>query len=162
MHLIQPWEKIELDHPFLGAFFVAFQIFWGKRNPLYYQMQRLRARLIRDFGEKLDREPLILIGDLNVTRKSQAFRLLCAGFEPAFSREVATFPSLDAVITRGYPRMQIDHALVAGGLRVEAAAVLPWKGSDHYPIAVRLISDAENSVCKAVRSRSVFTERVEV
>lgn len=71
------------------------------------------------------REPLVVIGDLNMERR-QAARL--SGLRPIATAN--TFPVV-------HPRRQIDHVLVRGGLRATAAAEavrLPL--SDHRALVV--------------------------
>ena len=71
------------------------------------------------------REPLVLIGDLNMQR-AQAARV--SGLTPIAS--APTFPT-------ARPRRQLDHVLVRGGLRATGAAeAVPLPLSDHRALVV--------------------------
>ncbi len=90
-------------------------------------------------GHKSRRDPLILIGDLNATSRTVAYRMLAArltdahGSRGARASRVATFPS-------AMPVLRIDHALVSAGIRVVhlAAPVTPLArvASDHLPLVI--------------------------
>jgi endonuclease/exonuclease/phosphatase family metal-dependent hydrolase len=71
------------------------------------------------------REPLVLLGDLNMEQR-QAARV--SGLRPIGSAD--TFPA-------ARPRRQIDHVLVRGGLRATGAAeAVPVPLSDHRALVV--------------------------
>ena len=71
------------------------------------------------------REPLVLLGDLNMEPR-QAARV--SGLRPIASAD--TFPA-------ARPRRQIDHVLVRGGLRATGPAeALPVPLSDHRALVV--------------------------
>jgi endonuclease/exonuclease/phosphatase family metal-dependent hydrolase len=83
------------------------------------QLRRLVASLTGT------REPLVLIGDLNMEQR-QAARV--SGLRPIAS--AATFPA-------AHPRRQIDHVLVRGGLRATGAAEsVQVPLSDHRALVV--------------------------
>jgi endonuclease/exonuclease/phosphatase family metal-dependent hydrolase len=142
IHFIQPWEKLAEDRRFFGTLSATWSLFLGRRHPLMYQVRRFRAHLLEDFGPGLDSEPLVVIGDLNLTRRTPAYRLLKDGLREVFTRPAVTFPALDADRVGRYPRLQIDHAFTNASLDVSEARVLPLQGSDHYAIELRLQSPA--------------------
>jgi endonuclease/exonuclease/phosphatase family metal-dependent hydrolase len=85
------------------------------------------ARQLRHLVGSLSgtREPLVLLGDLNMERR-QAARV--SGLRPIASTD--TFPG-------NRPRRQIDHVLVRGGFRATGAAeAVQVPLSDHRPLVV--------------------------
>jgi endonuclease/exonuclease/phosphatase family metal-dependent hydrolase len=87
------------------------------------------------------RDPLILVGDLNATSASVAYRTLAGQLRDAHAMlrwgrgrgRIATFPS-------AMPVLRIDHVLVSMGVHVERMAVvetpLARTASDHLPLVV--------------------------
>jgi endonuclease/exonuclease/phosphatase family metal-dependent hydrolase len=84
------------------------------------------------------RDPLMLVGDLNTTRGTSAYKLLTKELADAtrqipHRRRIATFPSRS-------PVLRIDHVLISPGIRVVEArvpATLQAKmASDHRPLVV--------------------------
>ncbi|MFL6134363.1 MAG: endonuclease/exonuclease/phosphatase family protein [Nocardioidaceae bacterium] len=63
--------------------------------------------------------PLVLLGDLNLPGRVPEF---LTGFRPLL--RAATYPS-------SRPRLQLDHVLADGDVRVAAASAVPVGGSDH-------------------------------
>jgi len=84
-------------------------------------------------------EPVVLLGDLNLTPDS-----------PAFDRLLARSGLRDALQGSGWRptwlagfwplALRIDHVLVSSGLCVERTEVGPWIGSDHRPVVATLRS----------------------
>lgn len=72
--------------------------------------------------------PVVVLGDLNQTRPGLG-ALRRRGFEAAVGP--ATFRA-------GFRAKQIDHVLVAGGLRIERAWTVRSPASDHLPLVVEL------------------------
>lgn len=72
--------------------------------------------------------PTVVMGDLNQTARHLG-PLLEGGFTGAFGHR--TLP-------RRFPRRQIDHILVAGGVAVERSWTLPTAASDHFPLVASL------------------------
>lgn len=84
-------------------------------------------------------EPVVLLGDLNLTPDSPAFdRLL----EEARLRDVMHGRGWRPTWLAGFwpLALRIDHVLVSSGLCVEQAAVGPPIGSDHRPVVAALRS----------------------
>lgn len=71
--------------------------------------------------------PLVLLGDLNLPGPLPA---RVTGWRPLV--RAATYPS-------GRPRLQLDHALGDGGLRVDAARAVPLAGSDHLALVADIV-----------------------
>jgi endonuclease/exonuclease/phosphatase family metal-dependent hydrolase len=97
-------------------------------------------------GGPLRRDPLILVGDFNMTAGSRAFRRLAAGLLDAHAtqgsarRRLATFPAR-------LPLLRIDHVLTSPGVRVSRlfAPITPLArvASDHLPLVVDFELDNE-------------------
>lgn len=92
---------------------------------------RQLRRLVR-WSAALPR-PLVLLGDLNLPG-SLPSRL--TGWRPLV--RAATYPATT-------PRLQLDHALADGDVRVTAARAAPIAGSDHLATVVDLVLDAGQS-----------------
>lgn len=84
-----------------------------------------QLRLVAAWAAALPR-PLVLLGDLNLPGRIPAF---LTGFRPLV--RAATYPS-----TR--PRLQLDHVLADGNVRVASAGAVPVGGSDHRAAVVDL------------------------
>jgi len=84
-----------------------------------------QLRLLAAWSAALPR-PLVLLGDLNLPGRVPAF---LTGFRPLL--RAATYPS-------SRPRLQLDHALADGDVRVAAASAVPVGGSDHRAAVVDL------------------------
>ncbi|MEO8927522.1 MAG: endonuclease/exonuclease/phosphatase family protein [Caulobacteraceae bacterium] len=90
-------------------------------------------------GAKGRRDPLILLGDLNATSRTVAYRTLAAKLADAHAvrgaraGRVATFPS-------AMPVLRIDHALISAGVRILRLAApngpLARLASDHLPLVI--------------------------
>jgi endonuclease/exonuclease/phosphatase (EEP) superfamily protein YafD len=83
--------------------------------------------------------PVVLLGDLNVTPDSPAFRRL---LDEAGLRDVMHGRGWRPTwLAEFWPlALRIDHVLVSSGLCVEHAEVGPALGSDHRPVVARLRS----------------------
>ena len=81
--------------------------------------------------------PLVLLGDLNVTADSPAFRGLLA---QAGLRDAMHGQGWHPTWLAGFwpLALRIDHVLVSSGLCVDRAEVGPPVGSDHRPVLARL------------------------
>ncbi len=88
------------------------------------------AALVRRVGG-----PVAVAGDLNTTPWSREFRRLLAqsGLDGPLLR-AGTFPA-----RLGRFGLPIDHVLTGGGLRLAAVEPGPDLGSDHRPVAARLV-----------------------
>ncbi len=88
-------------------------------------------------GCEARRDPLILVGDLNATRRSVVWKTLSAKLTDAVAGRrgprIATFPARA-------PVLRIDHAFVSGGVRVTGihvpASPLAKVASDHRPLVM--------------------------
>jgi endonuclease/exonuclease/phosphatase family metal-dependent hydrolase len=86
-----------------------------------------QLRLVAAWAAALPR-PLLLLGDLNLPGQIPA---LLTGFRPLV--RAATYPS-------SRPRLQLDHVLADGEVRVASSGVVPVGGSDHRAAVVDLES----------------------
>ena len=83
------------------------------------------------------RDPVILVGDLNATPRSQVYRILTGELADAYrsrssgQARLATFPA-------GMPILRIDHVLISAGLRIKSFRAvntpLARLASDHLPL----------------------------
>src|SRR5665213_3368346 len=132
-----------------GALMVAVEVADGREVQvinthlgLVPREQQIQAAALAGAGwlghpSRLD--PLILLGDLNATSRTVAYRTLAGALSDAHAargarrRRVATFPSV-------MPVLRIDHVFVSGGIRVlrlaAAATPLARLASDHLPLAM--------------------------
>jgi endonuclease/exonuclease/phosphatase family metal-dependent hydrolase len=145
VHMLEPWLEIRQAK---GSASVVEQMFLGKNNPLAYQIERLKNEMRADFGTPIRNRPVMLIGDFNSIQgghfgfdETECYKLLVNGMENVFMREPKSFPAASAPDAHQEPfktigGIKIDHAFVAGGLSPVGAAVIPIRGSDHYPIYV--------------------------
>ena len=87
-------------------------------------------------------EPVVVIGDLNVTRWTHAFGLLTSSgalhnSEDGFGYQ-ATWPANDWPLGGDYAGIPIDHALLTTALTTAHRAIGPAVGSDHLPLIVHV------------------------
>lgn len=97
-------------------------------------------------GGPLRRDPIILVGDLNMTAGARAFRRLATGLhdtraiQTAVRGRLATFPAR-------LPLLRIDHVLTGPGVRVRRlfAPITPLAraASDHLPLVADFEIDHE-------------------
>ena len=132
-----------------GALWVEVQLGGGRRLqvinthlglvPLEQQLQA--EALVGDawLGAPERRDPLILLGDFNASRRTRTHRILAGRMEsahalrPSGARRAATFPA-------PLPVLRIDHVFVSGGVRVASlrAVATPHArvASDHLPLVM--------------------------
>ena len=86
------------------------------------------------------KQPVVLVGDLNSSSWSRAFQDLLRDahlIETRLGRGVqATWPAWLPI-----PQVPIDHALVSRGVRVHARFVGDRVGSDHLPVVLDISVD---------------------
>jgi endonuclease/exonuclease/phosphatase (EEP) superfamily protein YafD len=81
--------------------------------------------------------PRIVIGDLNVTMWSPAYKGLISRADLVNAREgFGVIPTWPTIIP--FMRIPIDHCLVSRDIRVTGVRAGPFVGSDHYPLIVDL------------------------
>lgn len=108
--------------------------------------QQLQAQALvgpRWLAGPLRRDPVILVGDMNATPRSLAYRILTGSLRDAFhSRHrqprLATFPAR-------LPLLRIDHVLISAAVRVQrlyaANTPLARLASDHLPLVADFETD---------------------
>jgi endonuclease/exonuclease/phosphatase family metal-dependent hydrolase len=132
-----------------GALWVAIDL-GGKRElqvinthlGLVPREQQIQAAALAGetwLGDRLRRDPLVLLGDFNATPRTVVHRTLAAvladahGFRPDRTQRVATFPA-------SMPMLSIDHVFVSAGVRVvalrPAASARARLASDHLPLVM--------------------------
>jgi len=153
LHLLMPWKMIK-DLEGNRAAFDA--LMWGKNHPLYNQILNLRQKLRRDFGQFFKNGKFIMIGDMNTPRgniwTSSSYDLMVDGLTSVFPGFRNTFPAFSSDERQKPPFDQtgptmIDHAFVSPNINLDpvamglgaarsGAAMIPLRGSDHYPIYI--------------------------
>ncbi len=162
VHTAMPWMVMKAMAGPIGKATVAADITFGKKNPLIYQLQRLRTELKQDPGIHVS-DPLLVLGDFNMPRAlasplpSGPYQIMKAGFRDLFEKastlpfwkrlcrtvfeglapQNVSFPTVEGREKKPYGgllNMQLDHAFAKHS--AGSAEVLPLRGSDHYPILV--------------------------
>ncbi|MEA1833118.1 endonuclease/exonuclease/phosphatase family protein [Methylobacterium durans] len=91
-------------------------------------------------GGNLARAPFVLVGDLNATPLSRAYRRLAARLTDA--RRLARRPARGATFPSRCPVLRLDHVFVSAGVTAERVGVvrgaLPRLASDHLPLLAEL------------------------
>ncbi len=88
----------------------------------------------------LDDTPTILLGDLNATQDSQAFRRLKGSrFRDASEVAGSGLQRTWGARPGSTPLLHLDHVLVDDGLAARSTEVLPLPGSDHRALLARLV-----------------------
>lgn len=137
IHLAQPWIVAK---KYLGSSETFKQMVFNYKNPLGYQVIRLKDNLKRDFGTT---SKYVIFGDFNVPRKmalfkTKIYRNLKDGLVEIFNDDVKTFPSKSAperkMLAFKLQKVKIDMAYHNDGFQKTESVTLPLKGSDHYPI----------------------------
>jgi endonuclease/exonuclease/phosphatase family metal-dependent hydrolase len=112
------------------------------------------------------RDPILLVGDLNAVRGSQAYNALTTILADATKqtsprRRIATFPARS-------PILRIDHVLVSRDIHVTDArvpgSVLARLASDHRPLVVdfELATRSPNQTCVEAARNSTIDSQVPV
>jgi endonuclease/exonuclease/phosphatase family metal-dependent hydrolase len=132
-----------------GALWVAIELAGGREIQvinthlgLVPREQQIQAAALAGpqwLGGAARRDPLILLGDLNATSRTVAYRTLAANLSDAHAARgaragrVATFPS-------AMPVLRIDHVFVSAGVRVRRLSApftpLARLASDHLPLVI--------------------------
>jgi endonuclease/exonuclease/phosphatase family metal-dependent hydrolase len=145
VHLLNPWLPLSAQ---LGRTKAGLVMMFGDDNPHYRQVERLMLEKVRPLLVQVKREQssFVMIGDFNLP--DELFGISPIGFElinlylkpsvnPLFSSY--TFPAVSSDMTE-QTQLRIDHAFVNRSTRVRDEARIPFMGSDHYPIGVRIES----------------------
>ncbi|KRF28779.1 endonuclease/exonuclease/phosphatase family protein [Phycicoccus sp. Soil802] len=102
---------------------------------LQWDSETERTRQAEAIVAALDDRPVVLLGDLNTTPGSPAYRCLAARLEDAWTLvgegEGHTFDA-------DPPPRRIDYVWVGGGVRAVTAQVLPSVASDHSALRVEV------------------------
>ncbi|MBK7144201.1 MAG: endonuclease/exonuclease/phosphatase family protein [Xanthomonadales bacterium] len=112
---------------------------WHPMPPLSPVYRQARDRRLQSLAAGVDGRPRIVAGDLNASPWSSAF----AGLDDLGLRRASglapTWPSAG----RGVIGIPIDQVLVSRHWAVRASERGPDIGSDHYPLRVELVLDAD-------------------
>ena len=102
---------------------------------LQWDSERERTRQAEAIVATLDDRPTVLLGDLNTSPGSPAYRLLATRLEDAWTvAGTGDGHTFDAEL----PPRRIDYVWVGGGVRAVAAQVLPSVASDHAALRVEV------------------------
>jgi endonuclease/exonuclease/phosphatase (EEP) superfamily protein YafD len=106
--------------------------------PISPHFHAARDALLRGVAERSVRagRPTLVVGDLNATPWSSAFASL---EDHGLRRAGPLWPTWPSV-GDGWIGIPIDHLLASAHWRVRSAQIGPELGSDHRPIAVRLVA----------------------
>ena len=145
VHLLNPWLSLSEKTSKADA---AVALVFAKNNPHYRQVERLMIEKIAPLAEQVKREhsSLVMVGDFNVPDEvygiiPTAYHLMRRGLDavvaPAFS--LYTFPAISSDMSDQI-HFKIDHAFIDSATNVLYQTRIPFRGSDHYPIAVKVQS----------------------
>ncbi|HXH75529.1 MAG TPA: endonuclease/exonuclease/phosphatase family protein [Bacteriovoracaceae bacterium] len=144
VHLASPWMTI---HRRIGNWKTFRIMMTADENPLLHQQMRLTDVLEKEFGDDLNSEAMILLGDFNIPSKvripilggkPKMYKLLQGPLTNVLDSSDDTFPSKSSHydqtdFTKKHP-IQIDHIFHNKKVNGMKAEVLHLKGSDHYPL----------------------------
>lgn len=134
LHILNPWRHYQSleSSDFAGKKRVVSELLFGTDNPNYYQTRRLMNQLRADFGQKA-KTKLVAIGDFNFPRsvlfETQGHKLVSNYLNNIMSTNEWT---------QADHKIKIDHAFASSAIRVRAAKVLKYQGSDHRAILVEV------------------------
>lgn len=144
VHLCSPWQSV---HKKLGNWKTFRTIMAAHDNPLLHQLERMQAILKQDFGNDMNKEAMILMGDFNVPvsvpipilgGKPKMYKLLQGPLEDVLDSDDDTFPTKstqhDQTGIFKDNEVQLDHVFHNKKIKSMRAEVMHFKGSDHYPI----------------------------
>lgn len=135
VHFLENWHQLKKSQ---GGYATGKMMAWGKDTPVHHQALALRHVLQAEFGEHLERDALVMIGDFNLTKWCATYRTLSEDLSEGFYLAPITFPAFSAELRKKSPfdriQVKIDHAFVNRGARFDAIEVLKLRGSDHYPV----------------------------
>lgn len=128
VHFVNPWPiMIAKD----GYFKTALNIYGGGASPLLYQVETTLSFLKQNHF--LDsNSAFVLLGDFNAPSDPMP------GYVIQKISEYMDDLMLDGSPSFKSPSLKIDHAFGNGGVECWDDQVLPYEGSDHYPIEVLL------------------------
>lgn len=137
VHTVHPWNwfirVLYPNEPLKAKAAVATELVWGEQNPLIWQLRNLLTKVQRDYVSVQDQK-LMLIGDFNfplhVGMITKGYKMIR---ELGFSDGMRVYES-----TQRGVNLKIDHAFVTPSVQTKNSAVLPMRGSDHFPIFLRI------------------------
>jgi endonuclease/exonuclease/phosphatase family metal-dependent hydrolase len=138
VHLYDFWRAYRQRY---GLIRTGQEILLGRNNALWHQISRFRAALEARLGDTAHSRQVVILGDFNIPKRllgieTLGYQLLAQGWVEPFAGDQVTFPALSAEEYGRFPPVGIDHAFVSRATRVSAQAVLPLRGSTHYPLYV--------------------------
>lgn len=138
VHLYNFWRAHRHRY---GFWLTGQEILLGRNNALWHQISRFRSTLEARLGDTASSGKVVILGDFNTPKRllgveTIGYRSLVQGWVDPFSGDPVTFPALSAEEHGQFPPVSIDHAFVSRASQVSAQAVLPLRGSHHYPLYV--------------------------
>jgi len=138
VHLHDFWRAYRQRY---GLWRTGQEILLGRNNAPWHQIARFRTALEARLGGTASRGLVVIMGDFNIPKRllgvdTLGYQLLAHGWVEPFAGEQVTFPASSAADYGQVPPVGIDHAFVSRATRVSAHAVLPLRGSTHYPLYV--------------------------
>ncbi|MCB9092580.1 MAG: hypothetical protein H6621_12955 [Halobacteriovoraceae bacterium] len=155
IHLLQPWDDLKRYYAEkyyssdLAKLLVLNDIINDRDNPIVIQASKFINKF---WGHHKTGEPFVILGDFNIPRvfkyvlksKPYSYTLFERSFTPAITQG-SSFPTefirKSNPSFKNFPDMHIDHAfsiLNPYHPVFQNAQILPFSGSDHYPISVDL------------------------
>ena len=129
----------------LEAAQVLSELTSSSSTPLAHQIQRLRNQLEIDYFDQENDHSLVVLGDFNFPRalfnqKSLPYQILAENlYDPFADQNLFSWPMPSSSwAKKPHLKMQIDHAFVSDKEIVQFADLLPFKGSDHAAIFLRI------------------------
>lgn len=141
VHLAHPWQtyisRWYKDDPILRKAAIATELLFGQENPLVWQLDRLLAKLRRDYAPIKDHR-LMLIGDFNFPlRIPNENGLAVLPYRRILANRLRDGMNL-ADISHRPTKIKIDQAFVTDELVVTKSKVLKILGSDHFPLLIEI------------------------
>lgn len=145
VHFLNFWPHLEEDikkiykSKYLSKGIVGAEVFFGRTNPHAAQLNEFLENIGKNNFTPSDH--VLIVGDFNVPKKFSffepyGFKKLRGNLKDLTGERKGqfSFPSLSSPDRSSYPRMQIDHCFGSAQIRCKRSAILPLKGSDHYPL----------------------------
>lgn len=128
IHFLNPWPIMTSVDGYIKT---AMNIYLGGWSPLLYQAEAA-LEFIEKSGFIKSKNPFVLIGDFNVPSTpvpSSIVQILSSRMTDLMLDVSPTFKS---------PELKIDHAFGNSNVISWDDRVLPYEGSDHYPIEIAI------------------------
>ncbi|MDA8793092.1 hypothetical protein N9N67_07595 [Bacteriovoracaceae bacterium] len=148
-HFNNPWNGISKQFgrysKKYGKFVAAMSLIFGKRNPLYNQLESMHYMLYKHLGSNYDRRLLAMIGDSNCPHLLRGWAPDCykklervlSIIDPGENKY--TYPGYNLKKKEVDDKLRIDHTSASSSFITSWSEVLQIEGSDHNPISLDLV-----------------------